>query len=364
MQRDPSQDVPSRIDLRRTEDAREWADTAMRKRPWRMEFFQQVVATFVKAGVERGTVLELGSGPGFLAHHVLTMLPNIAYVALDFSRAMHALARERLGDLVNRVRFVEADFRHPGWDEGLGLFDAVATVQAVHELRHKRHAPALYSAVKNLLKPGGLLLVCDHVVGPGAMSDAALYMTLEEHEAALRDVGFLNTRLLQHGGLVLYEALAGGSPGVITPYDPSVQGTLESFFEDVWRDSRFPFDPSRAHADLRQIATEYQSRGGGFWLVRVEGRIVGTVAVRRLPNNTAEIKRLNVRKEYRAQGIGASLLRHAIRNATEKGFAKVRLDTIRNTGPAVRLFQRHGFVEIPRYNDNPDANLFMELVLR
>jgi ribosomal protein S18 acetylase RimI-like enzyme len=54
------------------------------------------------------------------------------------------------------------------------------------------------------------------------------------------------------------------------------------------------------------------------------------------------------------------VLRHAIRHAAEAGFEKVRLDTIRNTGPAVRLFERHGFVEIPRYNDNPDADLFME----
>jgi hypothetical protein len=45
-------------------------------------------------------------------------------------------------------------------------------------------------------------------------------------------------------------------------------------------------------------------------------------AVRRLPDNMAEIKRGNV-----------------------------------------RLFERHGFVAIPRYNDNPDANLFMELDL-
>ena len=57
------------------------------------------------------------------------------------------------------------------------------------------------------------------------------------------------------------------------------------------------------------------------------------------------------------------LLRHALRHATEAGFEKARLDTIRNTGPAVRLFERHGFVEIPRYNDNRYADLFMELSL-
>jgi ribosomal protein S18 acetylase RimI-like enzyme len=216
--------------------------------------------------------------------------------------------------------------------------------------------------VKTLLKPGGVFLVCDHFVGPGGMSDTSLYMTLEEHEAALREE-FFSARFLQHGGLVPYGTYARSSLGIITAYDPSVQGALESFFEDVWRASRFPFDPSRAHADLRRIPQEYQAHGGGFWLLVVEDEVVGTVAVRGLPNTIAEIKRMNVRQRFRCQGLGTRLLRHAIRHATEAGFEKVRLDTIRNRGPAVRLFERHGFTEIPRYNDNPDADLFLELDL-
>jgi hypothetical protein len=46
------------------------------------------------------------------------------------------------------------------------------------------------------------------------------------------------------------------SPGEITAYEPCVQGALEAFFEDVWRDSQFPFDPFGAHADLRRIPME------------------------------------------------------------------------------------------------------------
>ncbi|MEX2582897.1 MAG: hypothetical protein WD766_06475 [Gemmatimonadota bacterium] len=30
--------------------------------------------------------------------------------------------------------------------------------------------------------------------------------------------------------------------------------------------------------------------------------------------------------------------------------------------PAVHLFEKFGFVPIPRYNSNPDADLFMEMV--
>ena len=129
----------------------------------------------------------------------------------------------------------------------------------------------------------------------------------------------------------------------------------------MWRDSRFPFDPGGAHADLRRIPSEYQSNGGGFWLMFLSGRVVGTVAVRRLPGNVAEVKRLNIVPQQRGQGLGGQLFRHALAHAAGAGFDAVRLDTIRNPGPALRLFEKYGFVEIPRYNDNADADLFMEL---
>src|SRR5215831_13680148 len=38
-------------------------------------------------------VLKLGSGPGFLARYILETIPNTEYTMLDFSQAMHDLAR-------------------------------------------------------------------------------------------------------------------------------------------------------------------------------------------------------------------------------------------------------------------------------
>jgi predicted methyltransferase len=80
-------------------------------------------------------------------------------------------------------------------------------MQDDHELRHKRHAPRFYQEVHQLLRGGGVFLVCDHFVGKGAMTDTALYMTIDEHEAALRAGGFARVELLlQKGGLVLSRA--------------------------------------------------------------------------------------------------------------------------------------------------------------
>ena len=83
-----------------------------------------------------------------------------------------------------------------------------------------------------------------------------------------------------------------------------------------------------------------------------------------MQNNIAEVKRLNVSQTYRGYGFGDKLFRHAINHAIQPKYDIVRLDTIRNPGPVPRLFEKYGFVEIPRYNENPNADLFMELDLQ
>ena len=135
-------DVPSPIDFCDPRDAREWERTAQ-ARPGRAEIFQAFVRELRALGKSDLIVLELGSGPGLLAAHILDALPAIHLTLLDFSAAMHDLARARLGPQETRVHLVERSFKEPGWSRGLGRFDAVITNQAVHELRHKNHAAAV-----------------------------------------------------------------------------------------------------------------------------------------------------------------------------------------------------------------------------
>jgi SAM-dependent methyltransferase len=205
MQHEPVVDVPSAIDLRERSDAEAWAQTAMSKRPWRDEFFARIASEI--AGNPHRRVLELGSGPGFLARAVIETVEDVDYTLLDFSDAMHELARERLGDLVVRAHFVTASFKHPEWTDGLGRFDYVITMQAVHELRHKAYARALHAQVRTILDDDGHYLVCDHYVGADGMKNDQLYMTPEEQRHALKAGGFASVReLMKKGGLILHHA--------------------------------------------------------------------------------------------------------------------------------------------------------------
>ena len=200
-------DVPSPIDLRDPTDAQEWERTAQ-ARPGRAQVFTVFADELHKIDKQRLEVLELGSGPAFLAAYLFNVLPNLRMTLLDFSPAMQDLARKRLYKNVGRARFVELNFKEAGWWNGLGTFDAVITNQAVHELRHKRHAIELHKEVKKVLKPNAPYLVSDHFFGEGGLLNDQLYMTVAEHREALLKAGYLKVyQVASAGSLVMHRAI-------------------------------------------------------------------------------------------------------------------------------------------------------------
>lgn len=200
------QDVPSAIDLREMADARKWASSAER-RPGRNEMLNRIVDEAAASAPDAPRILELGSGPGFLAQRVFSRLPTARYWALDFSAAMHALARKRLAAHAERATFLVRNFKSDDWPNGLQPFDLVLTNQAVHELRHKSYAEGLHSQVRGLLKPTGTYLMSDHFSDPGGLPNPDLYMTMDEQEQALSAAGFTSVeRLAVEGSLALYRA--------------------------------------------------------------------------------------------------------------------------------------------------------------
>ena len=87
-----------------------WAEAADRTRPWRFQI-RTHIANRVATLRPGARILELGSGPGFLAHRVLERCPTLAtYTLLDFSEPMLALSQERLAAFP-AASFVLASFK-------------------------------------------------------------------------------------------------------------------------------------------------------------------------------------------------------------------------------------------------------------
>ncbi|MDX8237053.1 class I SAM-dependent methyltransferase [Acinetobacter pittii] len=194
-------EVASPIDLRKAEDALEWAEEVNIKRPWRYEFFSMYVAEIKSLNIKKPKILEIGAGPGYLAKILLENLDSLEYTALDFSEAMHELSRKNLGLLKSKAKYLTANFKESGWYDicQQKTFDVVIIHQALHELRHKDFAKNFHMQVRNhLLDSSSLYIVTDHIVkDEEGMKNKDLYMTVDEHIHTFSLAGFKNIQLLK-----------------------------------------------------------------------------------------------------------------------------------------------------------------------
>ncbi len=204
-------DVPSPIDWEQPDEVRSWVEETILKRPYRPVFFQAFSDQVEEYLLPAGRVLELGSGPGMLAEVILESRLITSYSLLDFSAPMQALAKERLRAHEYKLHFLQRDFRESDWIAGLGPFEMIVSMQAVHEVRHKRHVPDLFDNVFELLPPGGCFLYADHYFSEDAFQDADLFMTRDEQYDALLAAGFETVDLvLDEYGMAMYRVIKEG----------------------------------------------------------------------------------------------------------------------------------------------------------
>jgi putative acetyltransferase len=113
--------------------------------------------------------------------------------------------------------------------------------------------------------------------------------------------------------------------------------------------------------ELATIDQQYRKPGGGLILSFKDERPVGCVGIRKLDDDTAELKRMYVKVEYRGYNIGIELLKRSVKLASELGYKRIRLDTLKNMTRAQSLYQSFGFYEIPSYRFNPlEGTIYME----
>ena len=109
------------------------------------------------------------------------------------------------------------------------------------------------------------------------------------------------------------------------------------------------------------FAATYFIDGAGVWLASSTQGIVGCIALRPLATipHSAEIKRLYVQPAFRGHNIAASLYSALELYAREFSLHWLYLDTAAAMTAAQIFYSKLGFEPCPRYNDNPQAALFM-----
>lgn len=137
----------------------------------------------------------------------------------------------------------------------------------------------------------------------------------------------------------------------------------------------FPLDYQGFESEVQALPGKYAPPQGCILLARVDTQQepVGCIAMRALDASgyrvgdarpACEMKRMYVRPGARGLGVGRALAIELVARARDAGYAMMKLDTERTFIAATALYRDLGFVEIPRYNDDPQPDtMWMGLVL-
>ncbi|MCG8574091.1 MAG: GNAT family N-acetyltransferase [Flavobacteriales bacterium] len=115
-----------------------------------------------------------------------------------------------------------------------------------------------------------------------------------------------------------------------------------------------------------QNPSEYILKPGGQILfARVNDKIVGTVALINREEEGYELSKMAVTEEFKGLRIGQKLMYACLDYAGQAGINRVFLDSNRKLTPALRLYEKVGFKEIPVPTDTPyeRCDIRMELYL-
>jgi DNA-binding MarR family transcriptional regulator/GNAT superfamily N-acetyltransferase len=99
----------------------------------------------------------------------------------------------------------------------------------------------------------------------------------------------------------------------------------------------------------------------GVWLAYLKGKAVGCVALRKLGSIpfAGECKRLYVQPAARGRHIADKLLDALEDFARSKGLRWIYLDSYDDLKAALAIYRKRGYVSCERYNDNPQATVFL-----
>ncbi|SCL72579.1 GNAT family N-acetyltransferase [Micromonospora peucetia] len=139
---------------------------------------------------------------------------------------------------------------------------------------------------------------------------------------------------------------------------------LEAYFEEMAR--RYhgrPVRPGEVAAAMADDPSDDLAAPTGILLVAYRVGVPAACVGLRYRPGLAELTRVYVRPDHRGHGGGAALLAAVQERASAAGITRIRLDTRSDLVEARTLYARHGYREIPAFNDGVYAEHWFEKVL-
>lgn len=131
----------------------------------------------------------------------------------------------------------------------------------------------------------------------------------------------------------------------------------------VWVKKYFTIEPM----DIEMLGNPKEyfiDKGGYIFFAKVNNQIAGTFALIKESNSVFELSKMAVDERFQGKNIGNSMIEFCIAKATELGAHKIILYSNTILGPAIHLYRKYGFTEVPVINSvYKRSNIKMELLI-
>jgi len=138
-----------------------------------------------------------------------------------------------------------------------------------------------------------------------------------------------------------------------TAVSPEDLDTVRGLFDEYWRSFGFTACFQGFAQELAGLPGKYAPPAGRLALAISDAGVAGCIALRRVDDCRAEMKRLYVRPAFRGRGIGAALLEYVIQEARAAGYAEIVADTMPVMADALAMYRRRGFELTGPYAEDP-----------
>ncbi|NML20312.1 GNAT family N-acetyltransferase [Pseudoflavitalea sp. G-6-1-2] len=132
----------------------------------------------------------------------------------------------------------------------------------------------------------------------------------------------------------------------------------------AWIEKYFRIEPADEYV-LQNPEETIIDKGGSILIALDDCTAAGVVGLRKIDNDVYEMIKMAVSEQYQGKGIGYILGKAIIEEAAKLGARKVILYSNKSLKPALSLYHKLGFTEVPLEPDNDyiRSDIKMELLL-
>ena len=104
-------------------------------------------------------------------------------------------------------------------------------------------------------------------------------------------------------------------------------------------------NPDDEDLDITNIPKYYSENNGDFEVIEFKGEIIGSYGIYKIDDETCELRKMYLKKEFQGLGLGNIMLENSLRLAMNLNYKKIILQTNSVLYKAIKLYKKYGFEE-------------------